>query len=124
MCADLDNDGDVDILQLHRSAIVAATLWRNDTDSNNFLSVKLKGKPPNTEASGARITITVGNDSQMREITIASNFVSQNPAVQTFGVGNAALVDRVRIEWPDGQLTFLVDVQAGQFISVDHPDLP
>ncbi len=124
VCADLDNDGDVDILQLHRSAIVAATLWRNDTDSNNFLSVKLKGKPPNTEAAGARITITVGNDSQMREITIASNFVSQNPAVQTFGVGNAAQVDRVRIEWPDGQLTFLVDVQAGQFISVDHPDLP
>ena len=123
VCADLDNDGDVDILQLHRSPTVAATLWRNDTDSNNFLSVKLNGNPPNTEAAGARITITVGDDSQMREICIASNFVSQNPAVQTFGLGNAGQVDEVRIEWPDGQQTILVDVQAGQFISADHPDL-
>ncbi len=34
-----------------------------------------------------------------------------------------AQVDEVRIEWPVGQQTILVDVQAGQFISADHPDL-
>ncbi len=123
VCADFDNDGDVDILQLHRSPVVAATLWRNDTNSNNFLSVKLKGAAPNTEAAGARITITYGGATQMREICIASNFVSQNPTVQTFGLGSASQVDELTIQWPDGRYTVLTNVQAGQFITVDHPDL-
>ncbi len=123
VCADFDNDGDVDILQLHRSTVVAATLWRNDTDSNNFLSVKLIGAAPNTEAAGARITITYGGVTQMREICIASNFVSQNPTVQTFGLGIAAQVDELTVQWPDGRETVLTNIQAGQFMTVDHPDL-
>jgi len=123
VCADFDNDGDVDILQLHRSANVAATLWRNSTDNNNFLSVKLNGAAPNTEAAGARITIAYSGIEQMREISIASNFVSQNPTVQSFGIGSAAQVDQVTIQWPDGRETVLTNIQAGQFITVDHPDL-
>jgi hypothetical protein len=123
VCADFDNDGDTDILQLHRSADVAATLWRNDVSSNNFLSVKLVGAPPNTEASGARITITVAGATQVREISIASNFVSQNPTVQTFGLGSSSQADTLSVQWPDGRITDLTDVQAGQFLLVDHPDL-
>jgi len=123
VCADFDNDGDVDILLLHRSDIVAATLWRNDTDDNNFLSVKLNGATPNTEAAGARITIAYDGVTRMREISIASNFVSQNPTVQVFGIGSAAQVDEVTIQWPDGRETVLSNIQAGQFITVDHPDL-
>jgi len=123
VCADFDNDGDVDIFQLHRSTIVAATLWRNDTNNNNFLSVKLNGAAPNTEAAGARITIDYGGATQMREISIASNFVSQNPTVQTFGLGIAAQVDELTIQWPDGRGTVLTNIQADQIITVDHPDL-
>jgi hypothetical protein len=124
VCADLDNDGDIDILQLHRESTLSVTLWRNDTDENNYLAVKLRGNPPNTEAAGARITITVAGKSQMREISIASNFVSQNPTAQTFGLGNATQVDELRVQWPDGSETVMTDVQAGQFMSIDQPDLP
>jgi hypothetical protein len=123
VCADFDNDGDVDIFQLHRSRGIAATLWRNDTNSSNFLSVKLNGLPPNTEAAGARITVIQGGNTQMREVSIASNFVSQNPTIQTFGLGNAVQADAMSIEWPDGRITVMNNVQAGQFLTVDHPDL-
>jgi hypothetical protein len=123
VCADFDNDGDVDILQLHLSSGVAATLWRNETATNNFLSMKLRGAAPNTEAAGARITITIGGASQMREISIASNFVSQNPTVQTIGLGSAPQADELTIQWPDGRQTVLTNIQANQLITVDHPDL-
>lgn len=122
VCADFDNDGDVDILQLHRSSVVAATLWRNDTSSNNFLRVKLLGSPPNTEAAGARITIVFGEMTQMREISIASNFASQNPTMQIFGLGPAAQVGELKVEWPDGQNTTLINQQAGQLLTISHPD--
>ena len=85
--------------------------------------MKLHGAAPNTEAAGARITITYGGATQMREICIASNFVSQNPTVQTFGLGSAAQVDELTIQWPDGRETVLTNIQAGQFMTVDHPDL-
>jgi hypothetical protein len=59
----------------------------------------------------------------MREIGLNSNFVSQNPTVQTFGLGSATQADQLIVEWPDGRTTVFADVQAGQRMSVDHPDL-
>ncbi len=125
VCADFDNDGDVDIFQQHRNTELSATLWRNGASGNNYLKVKLNGLPPNTEASGARIYITAAGVTQMREISIASNFVSQNPTVQTIGLGSAAQADEVRIQWPEPGVveTLLPDVQAGQTIVIDHPSL-
>jgi hypothetical protein len=54
----------------------------------------------------------------MREIMIASNFVSQNPTVQHFGLGTAITIDQVTVEWPDGQTTVLNDVAANQLIEI------
>jgi hypothetical protein len=121
VCADFDNDGDTDVLLLHRDYPLSATLWRNDAASNNYLSVKLVGSGLNTEASGARIHATVGGRTQMREIIIGSNFVSQNPTVQTFGLGTASIADELRVEWPDGTWTNLGPIAAGQLIEVSQP---
>ena len=121
VCADFDNDGDIDILQLHLDSQQALTYWRNDRTSGNYLSVQLKGRPPNTRAAGARIHATVGTTTQMREISIGSNFVSQNPCVQHFGLGVAAQVDELRVEWPNGGETVLRNVAAGQKLRIDHP---
>ncbi|NIL95395.1 MAG: CRTAC1 family protein [Woeseiaceae bacterium] len=118
VCTDLDGDGDIDILQLHRTSPGGATLWRNDNDQNNYLQVKLLGAPPNTEAAGARITVDIGGTTQMREVSIASNYVSQNPTVQHFGLGGAMQVDQLTVEWPDGQTTVMNNVQAGQLVEI------
>ena len=118
VCADFDQDGDVDILQLTRSDTLGAKLWRNDNVDNNYLQVRLAGAAPNTQATGARITIDVGGAMQMREVTIASNFVSQNPTTQHFGLGSATMVEELTVEWPDGQTTLLNNVQAGQLVEI------
>jgi hypothetical protein len=121
VCADFDGDGDIDIFQLHRGQPVSASLWRNDLVSRNYLAVRLNGLPPNTEAAGARIFVTIGAVTQMREITIGNNFVSQNPATQHFGVGLATQVDELRVEWPDGEETILQTVAVGRSITLNHP---
>lgn len=121
VCGDFDADGDMDILQLHRNAINAATLWRNDTSGNNYLAVRLKGLAPNTEASGARIKAHIGDRAQLREIIIGSNYSSQNPRTQLFGLGSATQVDRLEIEWPDGEITVRNDLAQGQLLEIAHP---
>ena len=122
VCGDFDNDGDVDIFQMHRNENNAGTFWRNDTAINNYLRVKLNGLSPNTAASGARITVTIGETRQMREIVIGSNFASQNPLVQLFGLGSAGQAE-LEVEWPDGKLTPARTVSANELITLDHPDL-
>ena len=126
VCGDFDNDGDVDIFQMHRNEINAGTLWRNDSPQKNYLRVKLNGRPPNTAAAGARITLTVNGENQLREIMIGSNFTSQNPLVQVFGLGSNSQAD-VTVEWPpddqdpDGQTTTMNNVEANKLLTIEHP---
>ena len=123
VCADFDNDGDVDIFQAHLNEVNSATLWRNDTPDTTYLKVKLNGLPPNTEASGARIRATIDGTEQLREIHIGSNFTSQNPTVQIFGLDGATEVDTLVVEWPDGARTTRTDIEQGQTLVIDHPSL-
>ena len=122
VCADFDNDGDVDILLLHESA----TLWENLTTDANYLRILLRGAPPNTEAVGARISVTTataaGPRTRMRELTLGSNYLSQNPLLQVFGLGPATECD-IEVEWPDGRRTVLRAVSAGQTLHLTHPAL-
>ena len=120
VCADFDNDGDTDIFQAHRNESNAGTLWRNDT-GGRYLKVKLNGLPPNTEVAGARIRVTTGERTQLREIMIGSNFTSQNPAIQMFGLDGATEVDVVEVEWPDGESTTMRNVAGDQTLRLDHP---
>jgi hypothetical protein len=138
VCADFDHDGDTDILELTEAAGNSARLWENRTAAagRQFLRVKLEGLPPNTEAAGARIFARVGETEQMREVTIGSNYTSQNPTVQIFGLDSSAIVDELRVEWPaldagagptQPPATTMRSVAAsrpGETLSIRHPELP
>ena len=121
VCADFDNDGNVDILQLHRNRTNAATLWRNEGTGANYVRVRLRGRAPNTEAAGARIRATTDATTQMREIILGSNYTSQNPALRIFGLGSATQVDTLEVEWPDGETTIRRNVTAGQTVQITQP---
>lgn len=122
VCADFDNDGDVDIFLWITNDTIGGRLFQNN-NQNNFLKVRLNGLPPNTAATGARINVTVGTTTQLREVSLNSNFISQNPTDQIFGLGIAGQADSVTIEWPNGQISDLGIVQANQNLVVDHPGL-
>jgi hypothetical protein len=138
VCADFDHDGDTDILEMTDAPGNSARLWENRSAAagRSFLRVKLEGLPPNTEAAGARITARIGGKEQMREIMIGSNYTSQNPTVQIFGLGAAETIDELLVEWPavdagDGpeQLGSLIAgpiaaSQPGETLVIRHPNLP
>jgi hypothetical protein len=138
VCADFDHDGDTDILELTNASGNSARLWENRTAAagRNFLRVKLEGLPPNTEAAGARIFARVGGVQQMREIMIGSNYTSQNPTVQIFGLDSSTIVDEILVEWPaidsgagPAQLGTVITgpvaaSQPGQTLVIRHPELP
>jgi hypothetical protein len=138
VCADFDNDGDTDIFELTEAPGNSARLWENRTAAagRHFLRVKLTGLPPNTEASGARIFARIGDTEQMREVRIGSNYISQNPTVQIFGLDASTVIEELRVEWPAKNSgagpaqpppTIVHGVAAsrpGETLSIRHPELP
>jgi len=117
VCFDYDKDGDIDIFVANNQE--APIMYRNDGGNElHYLDVKLTDTAPNTEAVGAKIYLTVGGVTQMRELRAGSNYASQNPVVAHFGVGSATVVDELRVVWPSGDMTTLANLLADQLITL------
>jgi len=120
---DSDQDGDLDILITNNDSN-AVVLYRNDYGNKfHYLNVRLLGKAPNTQAVGARIYLTANGMTQMRELSIGTNYASQNPMQEHFGLAAAEVVETVRVVWGDGEVTLLENVRPNQFITINHPGI-
>jgi hypothetical protein len=116
---DIDNDGDLDLLVTNNGR--AAELLRNDGGNRgNALVVKLRGSGANADAIGARIRVTAGARTQMRDIKAGSSYLSQNDLRAHFGLGTAAVVERLDIQWPSGATETVRDVAANQIVTVQQ----
>jgi hypothetical protein len=114
---DYDRDGDLDLFIANNGG--PPRLLRNDGgNAANHLGVVLRGPPPNTQAIGARITVTAGGRTQLRELRAGSNFVSQDPSEAHFGLGDATVVDELRVVWPNGTETIQRDVAVNQMVTI------
>lgn len=100
--ADIDDDGDLDILITDNGNRPA--LLRNDQQTgNHWLRLKLRGEAPNTSAIGARVTLVAGGETQIRELYPARGYLSSVELPLTFGLGEADTIDELTIRWPDGR---------------------
>src|SRR5262249_51814421 len=109
---DYDGDGDLDIFVANNNG--PNHLWRNDGGraAGHFVSVRVEGPAPNTRALGAKVFLTAGGRTQVREVRAGSNYASQDSFDAHFGLGDIARVDRVRVVWPDGAEAIMDDVAA------------
>ncbi len=104
---DLDGDGDVDIVLVCNGG--PARVLRNDQKlENNWLRLKLEGTgKSNRDAAGALVTVKAGGITHRRCVTSTRSYLSQCELGVTIGLGKAAKIDEVTINWPDGQVETL-----------------
>jgi len=121
VCADFDNDRDIDILLLTSNSDDGAIYWRNDLQTKNTIKVNLNAQTLNTQAIGAKIKVRSGNVTQLREVSIGSNFASHNPTEQIFGLGESDRVEDITIQWPNGTQTQQMNVRANQDLIYTSP---
>ncbi|MGI8671441.1 MAG: CRTAC1 family protein [Luteitalea sp.] len=97
--ADIDGDGDPDVVVTSNGGPVQ--LFRNDsTGSGAAVRLRLRGTLANRDAVGARVTGLVNGQRIARGVRTGSSYLSQSELVLTVGLGTAAALDQVVVEWP------------------------
>lgn len=105
--ADLDNDGDLDIVVNNINA--PAFVYRNESRQNKHLALRLKGIGKNTAGIGAKVYCYANGRMQFYEQMPTRGYQSAVSDVLHIGLGNANKVDSVKIIWLNGAVQLFVD---------------
>jgi hypothetical protein len=117
---DFDNDGDLDVVVSDSGG--KPLLLRNDGGNRNqWIAVRARGRDSNRFGVGAKVRVTSGGRTQLREVNPYGSYLSTSDARTYFGLG-AESVARIEIEWPGGKKQTIDGVRAGQILVVDEAD--
>jgi hypothetical protein len=115
--ADLDNDGDIDVVVNNMHA--APDLFRLDLQGGaHWTTLKLVGTRSNRSAIGARVRLFTAGGMQVQEVRGGGSYYSQNDLRVHFGLGRTAAVERLEIRWPNGLEEQWVDLDADRIVTL------
>ena len=116
--ADLDNDGDLDLVvnNVNMPAFVFENRIRQNNPENAFLSVQIKGDHKNIFAAGSKVIVKAAGKTFHQELFPARGFMSSADYRLHFGLGQVNQVDSMFIEWPDGSTYVFTGVPVNQFM--------
>ena len=124
---DYDSDGDLDILignwpNRPGEGFEENILLENRFADGNWIKVSREGGPTNRSAIGALIQLETVTDGvtrqQIREVSTQSGWRSQGELTLHFGLGTAATVSSVVINWPSGHSQTIVEPPVNQVLKV------
>jgi hypothetical protein len=121
--ADLDNDGDLDIIVNNINE--KAFIYRNNSESvtnNHFLKFELKGSDKNTYGIGARVIVFATGEKRMVENFQTRGFMSSVPPKIHVGMGINGHADSILIRWPNKKIEMKYDVPIDQELVIDIKD--
>ncbi len=116
VAGDLDNDGDLDLLIANNGQ--AADVLRNDGGRNNALLIHTVGVESNRDGVGARLRLTVGKRTLLRDVKGGSSYLGQHDRRVHFGLGAAPGASRLEIRWPSGTVDICENLGANQVVTI------
>jgi len=117
--ADFDNDGFVDVVVANNND-PPLLLHNSGGNGNHFASFKLIGTKSNRDAMGARLKLSAGGLTQIREIEGGGSYMSQSDLRAHFGLGSTTKIDKLEISWPSGMKQTFADFPADQFYKIEE----
>jgi enediyne biosynthesis protein E4 len=118
---DLDGDGYRDLVHGNVQSSPQLVL-SNAVASGNILQLRLQGTRSNRDGRGARVELGIGDRSQVRWPGASEPFGSGGTSSMSFGLGDAAQADWLRVHWPSGVVSTLGPQPAGHLLVVTEPE--
>ena len=123
---DYDGDGRLDVAVLNGLLFYPVrvggpdTLLRNTTSNiNGWLELDLRGTRSNRDGVGAKVFVTAGGVTQLREQNGGYHRYSQNHQRLHFGLGMNLLAN-ISVRWPSGAVDTFQNVQGNQLYQISE----
>ena len=115
--ADLDNDGDLDIVINNLSS--PAQLFENQLCGGSSLEVELQWPEiKNPAAIGAKAILHTTEGTYYRTVRASNGYLSSDPTRLHFGLPTEATIEALEIHWPDGAVSHVKPLQPHTLVTV------
>ena len=116
---DINNDGRVDAVVTTNGG-PAHVLLNQTQSSNHWITLHLNGHKSNRDGIGAVVELKTSQGTQWATVTTSSSYLSASDPRVHFGLGNNAVAECIRIQWPSGIVQTLQGSAADRQIQVDE----
>jgi hypothetical protein len=118
--ADLDNDGDLDVVI---NCLDAGPLIYRNESSVPRVAVRLKGRPPNTQGIGALVIVRGGAvPFQSQEIVCGGRFLSGDDPMRVFAAGSLSNLLTIEVKWRSGQRSLVNGALPNRLYEIDEAE--
>ncbi|CAN5734808.1 VCBS repeat-containing protein [soil metagenome] len=118
--ADLDNDGDLDIII--NSLDANAVILKNNSPKKNSLSISFKGEGLNKNGIGVKAYLFNSAKLQYQQLMLTRGFESSVEPKLHFGLNDLKNVDSVLIVWPNQQCQLLKNISSSKPLVVNQKE--
>lgn len=118
--ADLDNDGNVDLVINCIDA--PAVVLKNTAPKKNHLAVSFKGDSLNKFGIGAKAYLFQKGQLQYQQLMLTRGFESSCEARLHFGLDTVTTIDSILVVWPDQRYQLLKNIPANKQLEVKQAD--
>ncbi|MFO0910846.1 MAG: FG-GAP-like repeat-containing protein [Isosphaeraceae bacterium] len=115
---DLDHDGRVDLVVVHRDAPVA--VLRNTSPAGHWLSLDLRGTRSGSTPVGARVTAVVAGRASHHWVSGGLSYLSASDRRIHLGLGTARVVERIEVRWPSGLVQTFENVGVDRILRLEE----
>jgi len=103
-CADLNQDGAVDMVVANNLGEWGNELFENQTaNSHKWIEIGLEGETLSSTGIGSRVQIKANGLWQTKEVSGGASWCSQSSPILHFGLGDAEQIDSLFIFWSGGE---------------------
>jgi len=115
---DIDNDGDVDIVVTNNNGPVRLLLNQRPS-ANHWLQLRLDQRPSNRFGIGSWVGVErAGRPTLWRRVRTDGSYLSASDVRAHFGLGAAADIAAITVQWPDGGRERWTGVQGDRVVTL------
>ena len=121
--ADLDNDGDLDLVVNNSNEI--ASIFKNNAekqDNRNFIRINLKGSKANPRGIGTKVKVYCKGELYYQEQSPVRGFQSSCDPILNVGIGKNTIIDSLIIIWPNDKFQKISNIAAKKTINPNIQD--